>query len=279
MKTITPILFFLLLLCEPHSLEGQCVDSSNVYTFKLNGKQYDVIRERMTWVEAADCAVQLGGHLAEIESEEEQMEIFAQLKDSASIDTDSTIAPDGGGASYVWLGGSDLANEGEWLWDGNNDSIGGQFWMGDFNGMPVAGAYNNWGREPDDFGSGQDGLGLALTNWPLGVAGEWNDVAHTNNLYFVVEYGRTVRSDDKVEAVDVKVFPNPVGNEAYINIPNSDLSIEHLWLSDMIGRKVVPKHDLSSSPHSIDLSNLPSGTYILKVLVSNGQETVKKIIK
>ena len=47
--------------------------------------------------------------------------------------------------------------------------------------------YNNWGYEPDDYLGQQDGLGLALTDWPLGYAGEWNDLNVANSLYFIVE--------------------------------------------------------------------------------------------
>jgi hypothetical protein len=37
--------------------------------------------------------------------------------------------------------------------------------MGALSGNPVGGLYNNWGNEPDDFGGGQDALGLSLNGW------------------------------------------------------------------------------------------------------------------
>ena len=64
---------------------------------------------------------------------------------SAGINTNNTIAPDGGGAAYVWIGGNNITDEGTWVWDGNNDGEGIQFWEGDYNGTPVDDLYNNWG--------------------------------------------------------------------------------------------------------------------------------------
>ncbi len=167
-----------------------CASPDNIYAFTYDGKNYEVVREQRTWEEAAVCAVERGGYLAEINDEAENTAIFDELINNASIfpHISMTVALDGGGASYVWIGGNDIATEGAWVWDGNNDGTTTQFWMGDFTGAPVDGLYNNWGDEPDDFGDGQDGLGLALTDWPFGVAGQWNDVSDTNTIYYVIEY-------------------------------------------------------------------------------------------
>ncbi len=166
---------------------GDCADESNITTFMHDGKTYEIIEENKTWSAAASCAVERGGFLAEINDQAEQDAIFDALE-NANINVFNTTAGDGGGASYVWIGGNDIATEGTWILDGDNDGQGAQFWMGDLNGNPVGGLYNNWGMEPDDFGSGQDALGLALTDWPLGLAGQWNDLDENNGLYYVVEF-------------------------------------------------------------------------------------------
>lgn len=159
--------------------------SSLITAVSLNGQNYEIVLANMSWTGAADFAVSRGGFLAEINDLTEQEAVFDALM-NASIDNGNTVAPDGGGGSYVWIGGNDLDTEGVWIWDGNNDNAGTQFWMGDANGNAVDDLFNNWGNEPDDF-QGQDGLGLALTDWPLGTAGQWNDVDHTNELYFLIE--------------------------------------------------------------------------------------------
>jgi len=148
-----------------------------------------------TWLDAASDAVVKGGYLAEINSKVEQKAIFNFLKHKAHINLKETVAPDGGGASYVWLGGNDLAKEGHWIWDGNNDGKGILFWQGGVEGHSVNNQYTNWGHEPDNFNGHQNALGLALTEWPLGrgslgQAGQWNDLNENNRLFYLIEYNR-----------------------------------------------------------------------------------------
>ena len=56
----------------------------------------------------------------------------------------------------------------------------------------------NWGTafgvqwEPDDFLGSQDALAMSVDGWPLGNAGEWNDLDENNELYFVIEYNGSV---------------------------------------------------------------------------------------
>ncbi len=189
MKTsLTLLVSALILLFIGNNAYGQCASNANIYTFVHNSNTYEVVRENQTWTDAAACAAERGGKLAEINSSQEQDALFGQLNSNASIVISSTVAPDGGGASYVWIGGTDMDSEGVWIWDGVNAGTGPQFWQGQFDGSAVGGLFNNWGNEPDDFGTGQDGLGIALTDWPLGVAGQWNDLAETNSLFYVIEY-------------------------------------------------------------------------------------------
>lgn len=101
----------------------------------------------------------------------------------------TSVANDGGGARYAWIGASDQTIEGMWVWENG----GNQFWQGDASGAPIGGLYNNWGNEPDDFGGQQDAAAIALDDWPvgsgfLGIASQWNDVNITNNLPFIVEF-------------------------------------------------------------------------------------------
>ena len=43
-------------------------------------------------------------------------------------------------------------------------------------------------NEPDDYQTQQDALAISLDGWPLGSAGQWNDVDQANVLYSIVEY-------------------------------------------------------------------------------------------
>ena len=42
-------------------------------------------------------------------------------------------------------------------------------------------------------------MGLAITNWPFGKAGEWNDVNINNELYFIIEYDFSTIKLSKIE--------------------------------------------------------------------------------
>ena len=143
---------------------------------QFGGKEYRWIKERKTQEEAQAHAESLGGHLAVINSVAEVDFVYSMVRD-ASL-TGLGIATDGGGVSYVWLGGDDAASEGEWVW---------------VNGEPFQ--YTNWGQaEPDNY-FGQDGLAMGLQNWPdgssgsaaYGLAREWNDISRSNQLTFIVE--------------------------------------------------------------------------------------------
>jgi hypothetical protein len=179
-------------LIPPAIASLACVLSSSAladFQFTFDGHTYEVITSGLTWTDASTAAQNRAidgeaGNLARIDSEEENDEIFSQLSNNIDpSDFGNTSAPDGGGASYVWIGANDIQTEGEWIWVDN----GAQFWQGDNTGSAVDGLYNNWGDEPDDF-NGQDAAGIALNDWPLGVASQWNDVDTDNALYYIIEY-------------------------------------------------------------------------------------------
>ena len=173
------------------------IDSSNIVSFTCFGNKYEIIKVPFDWKTAAKIANERGGILAEINSQIEQDSIFYFLN-NAEIDITKTVSTGGGGASYVWIGGTDLNEEGKWMWDGNYDGIGEQFWEGTKTGVPVNGLFNNWGNEPDDVGN-QDGTGLAITNWPYGIAGQWNDLQTTAALYSVIEYDNSTFKTENFE--------------------------------------------------------------------------------
>ena len=152
----------------------------------------------------------------------------------SGIVNSSTTAPDGGGAAYVWLGGNDRTIEGNWVWDSYSTGTG-QFWQGSRTGTVVGGLYNNWGNEPDNFNN-QDALGFALSSWPFGVTGEWNDVDENNNLYFIVEYPGTVGLDEVMRNRAVTLNPNPTQNELALNCDNCGNRGEAYQIFDIQGR-------------------------------------------
>jgi hypothetical protein len=138
--------------------------------------RYQVIEEAATFAEATAHAESLGGHLVIIDDPDENNIVYDLLLNANIV----TTAPDGGGAVYAWIGATDEINEDVWLWA---------------DGTPVD--FANWGSagiEPDNFihpvyaPSGQDYAAMALSSWPYGSAGEWNDISEQNELAYVVEF-------------------------------------------------------------------------------------------
>src|SRR5262245_33094359 len=179
--------------------QSACAD----FEFLHAGHGYQVVTQGRTWQAAANNAVSrqrfgVAGHLAVIENAAENTAIFNQLiANIPAAQFVNTRAPDGGNGFFVWIAANDLAVEGNWIWDGEGDGTGQQFWqgLGNAGGSPVGGQYHNWGTfnggpwEPDNGAGGlQDAGGIALANYPRGLAGQWNDVRADNSLYYIVEF-------------------------------------------------------------------------------------------
>lgn len=276
MKRIATLFIAFILLGKIDAQD--CADPANIFQFIYNDKSYEIVKQNMTWTEAAACAVERGGYLAEVNDQAEQDEIYEQLMNNAGINPNNTIAPDGGGASYVWIGGNDIATEGMWIWDGNNDGEGPQFWQGTTSGGPVGGLYNNWGNEPDNWNN-QDGLGLAITDWPLGVSGQWNDIDDGNDLYFVIEYDVVLGIIDPKKEEGFIIYPNPVDNHINL-IKSSDIDeIKSIIVYNESGLEINIKDDIAAKEIiRIDLNDVASGLYFISVSTEN-QKFTQKFVK
>lgn len=136
------------------------------------GHTYEVIEYGYSWESARHTAEMWGGRLARIDNAAENTAVFNYLKKASAKWAEKYTADDGGGAHYVWIGASDIAKEGSWKWS---------------DGSKLT--YKNWGvgGEPDNYND-QDAAAIALTDWPYGKAGQWNDIDVTNWLYALVEY-------------------------------------------------------------------------------------------
>jgi Ca2+-binding RTX toxin-like protein len=148
----------------------------------FEGNTYELILSSYSWHQAHSVAQNSGGYLAQITSEGENAAVHALAMAHYDYQEKWYSAPDGGNSVYIWLGGSDLAQEGTWRWS---------------DGSLIAG-YQNWGEgdgvtEPDNYGGTQHYLGMALEQWPyetgsIGASGEWNDISGVNGLWSVIEF-------------------------------------------------------------------------------------------
>lgn len=256
---------------------AQCVSPQNRIAFNFDGKTYEIIKENKTWIAAAECAVSQGGKLAEINSAEENQAIFNALQ-NADIDVLETDAPDGF-SSYVWLGGNDISREGSWMWNGGNTDSSLQFWRGNASGNAVGGLYNNWGNEPDNWGSGsgQDGLGMAIINWPLGLAGQWNDVNHNNSLYFVIEYGAILGTTDTKIKSKIALCPNPAVNT--VKVLNTNAAAKAVTIFNATGQQIMNVTQNNINDGEINVAALPAGIYMVNILFTDGTLATQKLVR
>jgi hypothetical protein len=153
--------------------------------YEFGGHVYLIVNEPTTWPQADIYARAALGYLAVVSNPTENQFLFTNLLAEGI----SSVAPNGGGAKYAWIGGSDVAVPDTWLW---------------VNGNPFGTSYANWGiAEPDNFGGVQDSLAMGLEGWPVwnpgsfGNASEWNDLdGDDNNLAYVIEFdSRTLDTD------------------------------------------------------------------------------------
>ncbi|MBU0475311.1 MAG: T9SS type A sorting domain-containing protein [Bacteroidetes bacterium] len=261
-------LYALVILLASNLLAQTEIDSTDIFTFTYSGNKYEIIKQTFNWEAVAQIANERGGILAEINSQEEQDTIFHYLQ-NCDIDISKTISTGGGGASYVWIGGTDIKEEGKWFWDGNFDGIGKQFWEGTKTGNSVNGLYNNWGNEPDNVGN-QDAIGLAISNWPYGIAGQWNDLQKQDLLYSVIEYDNSTfmnlsneflyktnllkfNVDFKFPFDSVQVIIDENVNETFFNVPIGVVTIESNYYTDKI--KMSNAYLIAYSESLISYSN------------------------
>lgn len=141
-------------------------DTGSYYIYRSTNKTWENARTAAN----AETLNGMQGYLATVTSADE----FTFIKNTSS-------------ATSFWLGGSDLATEGEWRWINDDgvpaDEKNALFWTGEGNGSAPSGVYTSWNNgEPNDYTVGEDALQVAST-------GNWNDLPHNSSLLpYVVEF-------------------------------------------------------------------------------------------
>ncbi|KAA3625050.1 MAG: T9SS C-terminal target domain-containing protein, partial [Bacteroidetes bacterium] len=255
------------ILAQPCNLDAE------VFTFIFNERTYHVVKENLKWEDAAACAVTRGGKLVEINNQQEQQAVFEGIA-NASIVPSATYAGEYEEIAFVWLGGNDLEFEGDWAWDGDNSGGGLLFWAGTTTGAAVGGSFINWGNDPDN-ADNQDGLAMAITEWPQGEAGEWSDLKVSNDLFYVVEYSTLLNTSTPLTQTNlVRIFPNPA--ESFFQLENnSGFDITSVEILD--ARGAVVRKFSSPSDNTFEVTDLTPGIYLVKTILNSGSLVISQL--
>lgn len=77
--------------------------------------------------------------------------------------------------------------------------------------------------------------------------------------------------------VELTIFPNPLSNEVNVNNKSGKI-IKKITLSDIAGNKVKEFNNLGSSVINLQLNEIISGAYFIKVFLEDGNVISKKIV-
>lgn len=126
---------------------------------------------------------------------------------------------------------------------------------------------------------------LESQNNPVGATYNLEDknILNNQNYYRIKEvsfdgaefYSNTILLTQE-DAVLFSIYPNPVTN-GFLHYEYSRKSSLNLILTNVLGQNLMEKTIKNSG--SLDISYLPSGSYIIKIVHQNGKEEFKKFVK
>ncbi len=152
--------------------------------------------------------------------------------------------------------------------------------------MRVTGSMSNWGYPfqgiiTEYIGSGtylipnqhciSDGGGYHLRCYEDSILGEYNISG------FPCE-GCIASIEDKIKEQAISLSPNPVHAQLHINLTNPNLTLQSLKLLTLEGRELFSKPEILSANFTLSTSKYPSGLYLVRITLTNGQALVKKVV-
>ncbi|BAO75909.1 hypothetical protein WPG_1679 [Winogradskyella sp. PG-2] len=96
-----------------------------------------------------------------------------------------------------------------------------------------------------------------------------------DNLKVAQSFNETSLSNEVFEISTFKIYPNPT-NTGIVNIASSNSDEMNIQIFDMLGKQVK---NATISNNSIDVSNLNTGIYLVKITQNNASTTKKLVIR
>lgn len=117
--------------------------------------------------------------------------------------------------------------------------------------------------------------------WPMEADGygpylELKDLDSDNSLPENWTIGNDLTSIDKfIETQDIAIYPNPTSGKIRIALLENATHCQIVGLMGNILQETSP----SNSSFELDLSGLPSGMYLIKLLMAEGKSAYRKVVK
>ena len=107
-------------------------------------------------------------------------------------------------------------------------------------------------------------------DYSIEVTNEFGCISTGN---FNVDFANLINKQDN----SIKVYPIPSVNS--INIIASNQNIMSIQIMDIIGNSIMIHNNINQKETKVNISDLASGVYFIKVIDYSGQETIKKFLK
>lgn len=148
------------------------------------------------------------------------------------------------------------------------------------NGTPLASTGNSVTITPSQLNNGNNTLLFSVNdNNPLLKINNHSTI-HFTNVTWTLNKSTLKTVDIKAKERRFSVYPNPAENEFYIKGKQDFSKNVNVILHDMSGKLIPVKFDLKdASTLSVDINNLPVGTYSLSVTDNKELIISQKIIK
>lgn len=127
------------------------------------------------------------------------------------------------------------------------------------------------------------------THGPLLYMRSWsNDGCPGSNegseiVYTIPNNVTTQIEGDETTKFRLSAFPNPTRNEVHLNLSSENTSDLRVWISDMMGHELILVDSQSFSRdglfHTVDVSQLSAGVYLINVRSNDEHHTEKLIIQ
>jgi hypothetical protein len=104
------------------------------------------------------------------------------------------------------------------------------------------------------------------------IAGEWNDIALSNQLYYIVEYETTKIKDIKTNKIKIRVFQKENSGIFFKATEN----IKNISVFSVNGAEIVRINNIDSKEHSVAIKT--KGIYFYRTEMIDGAVISGKIM-